>query len=100
MANAIRYRDDNRILTINLGAERNNDKWKFCFRDNGIGIDSKNFETIFEMFKKAEGNTNSESTGIGIATCKKIIERHNGKIWVESNVEEGSSFFFQLKAID
>ena len=100
MANAIRYRDKNRPLTINFNAKRNNDKWKFCFRDNGIGIDSKNFETIFEIFKKAEGNTNSESTGIGLATCKKIIERHNGKIWVESKVGEGSSFFFQLKSID
>lgn len=100
MANAIRYRDKNRPLTINLSAERNNDKWKFCFCDNGIGIDSKNFETIFEIFKKAEGNTNSESTGIGLATCKKIIERHNGKIWVESKVGEGSSFYFLLKSID
>lgn len=100
MANAIRYRDKNRPLTINLSAECNNDKWKFCFRDNGVGIDSKNFETIFEIFKKAEGNTNSESTGIGLATCKKIIERHNGKIWVESKVGEGSSVFFQLKSID
>lgn len=100
MVNAIRYRNEERPLTIHLNAERNDKKWTFCFRDNGIGIDSKNFETIFEIFKKAEGNTNPESTGIGLATCKKIIERHGGKIWVESILGEGSRFYFQLKSID
>jgi signal transduction histidine kinase len=63
-------------------------------RDNGIGIDLKNSERIFGMFQRL--NTDRPGTGIGLATCKEIVERHGGRIWVESNIGDGAIFRFTL----
>ena len=81
---------------INISFYEEKGEWLFCIKDNGIGIESKYYNRIFEIFKRLYSREEYPGTGIGLALCKKIIETHNGKIWVDSVVNKGSSFYFTL----
>jgi PAS domain S-box-containing protein len=95
IANAIKFRRDEPPY-IHISAEKINHYWKFAVRDNGIGIDSAFNDRIFEIFQRLHTRDKYPGSGVGLAIVKKIIERHGGKIWVESEVGKGSTFYFTL----
>ena len=94
VTNAINYNDKDKGI-IEIGFEDQNDFWEFHIKDNGKGIDNDYFEKIFKTFQKLENNP--ESTGIGLSIVKKIVDVFGGKIWLESTVGTGTTFYFTLK---
>jgi PAS domain S-box-containing protein len=93
IANAIKYRTEE-PPTIVISSERQGNFWLFKIADNGIGIDSKYHQRIFQIFQRLHTQEEYPGTGIGLAICQKIVENHNGSIWVESNDGRGSAFCF------
>ena len=84
---------------VQISATKNDDsEWIFSVRDNGIGIDSRHFERIFVMYKRLHGRDELPGAGIGLSVCKKIAERHSGRMWVESSPGTGSTFYIALSA--
>jgi signal transduction histidine kinase len=94
VGNALKYRAD-RPPQVHVGAKQSERETVFLVRDNGIGIDAKYRDQVFGIFKRLHGHE-FEGTGIGLAMCKKIVERAGGRIWFESKAGEGSTFFFTL----
>lgn len=95
VGNAIKYRGP-AAPVIHVGAERQGDGWLFAVRDNGIGIAPKYHQQVFEVFKRLHDAKQYPGTGIGLAVCRRVVNRHGGKIWVESKAGEGSVFYFTL----
>jgi two-component system, chemotaxis family, sensor kinase Cph1 len=81
---------------IHVGAETRDQVWVFTVRDNGIGFDQQYSDRIFMMFQRLHNKAEYPGTGIGLAICKKIVDRHGGRIWVDSQPGEGSTFGFTL----
>jgi PAS domain S-box-containing protein len=97
VGNAVKFRGAE-APRVHVAAQRRGDEWLFSVRDNGIGIAAKDLERVFQMFTRAHAPDGYPGTGIGLAVCKKIVERHGGRIWVESEPGKGSVFWFTLPA--
>ncbi len=98
IGNAIKYRARERRPLVTLSVASNAEFWQFCVEDNGIGIDPTQFEHLFKLFQRLHGRETYEGTGIGLAVCRKILDRHGGRIWVESRgAGRGSRFRFTLQ---
>lgn len=95
IGNAMKYRSDRNPI-IKVGYTEKEEEWEFFIKDNGIGIDEKFFNKIFVIFQRLHNRKDFEGTGIGLAVCKKIVDFHGGKIWVESILGEGSTFYFTI----
>jgi light-regulated signal transduction histidine kinase (bacteriophytochrome) len=96
VSNAIKYRSG-AAPRVEIRAQKNEEEWIFCVRDNGIGIQPEYQQWIFGVFKRLHSKE-IPGTGMGLAICSKIIERHGGRIWVSSKPGEGSEFYFSLPA--
>lgn len=95
LSNAIKFRGD-KPPRIHIEALEQPDAWLFSFRDEGIGVAPANQQRIFQVFQRAHARDEYPGTGIGLAICKRIVERHGGRIWVEAEEGKGSTFFFTL----
>ena len=98
LSNAITYSGDD-PPRIHVDAERRGRKWLVTVRDEGIGIDPADQDRVFDVFQRLHSREEHAGTGIGLALCQRIIERHDGRIWVESEPDEGSTFKFTLSAV-
>lgn len=97
IGNAIKFRKKDEPLKINIEAQDLGDEWLITFSDNGIGIDPVYKEKIFEIFKRLNKRDQYAGSGMGLAICKNIVERHGGKIWVKSELGQGATFSFTIK---
>ena len=95
IGNAMKFRGDQPVR-VHVGAHREEGGWKFFVRDNGIGIASRHSEQIFKIFQRLHERGKYPGTGIGLSICKRIVERHRGRIWVESQPGKGATFSFTL----
>lgn len=99
VGNALKYRSPDRAIEIAIGSSAGEDgQLMLWVRDNGIGIAPEHYDRVFLIFQRLQTGAACEGTGIGLAICKKIVERHGGRIWVESTLGGGSTFFFTLPA--
>ena len=100
MGNALKFRKPGQPPEIHVCADREGELWRISVRDNGIGLDPKFSERVFTIFQRLHTRDEYEGTGLGLAICKKIVERHGGRIWVESQEREGATFFFTLPSLE
>lgn len=96
LSNAIKFKQKDIDPIIHISATQMNDHWLFKVKDNGIGIPEKYLEKIFGIFQRLHSKKKYEGTGIGLAHCKKIVDLHNGDIWIESELNVGSTFHFTI----
>ena len=97
VGNAVKFRGDEPVH-VHVGAARAGSMWRFSVADNGIGLDPAQTERIFEVFKRLHPRGRYPGTGIGLAICRKVVEHHGGRIWVESQPGSGATFWFTLPA--
>ncbi len=97
IANAIKFQRDGTQPHIHISATQEGETWRFAVQDNGIGIDPEHGERLFRVFQRLHTREEYPGVGIGLALCKRIVERHSGEIWVESEPGEGSTFYFTVE---
>ena len=97
ISNALKYHEEGKMPSIEIGATESATHWEFYISDNGIGIDEEYFEEIFILFKRLHSNQQYQGTGMGLAMCRKAVEQHGGTISVKSKPEVGTTFYFTIK---
>ncbi|RYZ63180.1 MAG: GHKL domain-containing protein, partial [Proteobacteria bacterium] len=98
IANALKFRSSDPPM-IDIAAQSDGESWIYSVKDNGLGFDPEFRESIFEVYKQLETNQKDQGTGLGLASCRRVVEMHGGSIWAESKLGVGSTFFFKLPKI-
>ena len=98
ISNGIKFRREE-TPHVHVSAEKKDDEWVFSVRDNGIGIAPRHYQRIFLMFQRLHGRSEYSGTGIGLALCQKIVQRHRGRIWLDSEEGKGSTFYFTVPCV-
>lgn len=96
ISNALKFRREGESICVAVEAESEDQYWLFTVKDNGIGIPEEKQEAVFNMFTKLHAKEQFQGHGIGLATCKKIVEMHGGRIWLESTLGQGTTFYFTI----
>ena len=99
LSNAMKFRRADVVPEIHVGARRQNGRWVIWVQDNGIGLPPEHRERVFMLFQRLHSRDQYPGTGMGLAICKRIAERHGGDIWVESETDKGSTFYFTLAEV-
>lgn len=99
LGNAMKFRREE-TPQIHVGVQKFGEDWVFSVADNGIGIEEQAQDRVFEIFQRLHARGRYDGTGIGLAICRRIVQRHGGRIWYESEVGKGSTFYFMLKAVE
>jgi light-regulated signal transduction histidine kinase (bacteriophytochrome) len=99
IANGIKFQKDGTAPQVHVSVAGQGSEWVFSIRDNGIGIDPRHSGRIFRIFERLNASDQYPGTGMGLAIAQKIIERHGGRIWFDSNPGEGSAFYFAIPRI-
>jgi PAS domain S-box-containing protein len=99
LTNAIKFTGQGHCPVIHVSAQQEQNEWRIAVADHGIGIDPKNFGQLFALFHRLHPPDQYPGAGIGLAICKKIVQRHGGRIWVDSALGEGSTFYFTLQQL-
>jgi len=100
ISNAIKFKRVDHIPTIDIDCQRAKNHWQIAVKDNGIGIDSKFYDRVFVIFQRLHRREDYPGTGIGLSICKKVIERHNGNMWIESVIGQGTTFYFTIPILE
>jgi PAS domain S-box-containing protein len=96
LSNAVKFTSPRELAEINIGFDKRNGSNIYYIKDNGVGFNMKYVDKLFGVFQRLHSNKEFDGTGVGLALCKKIVNRHNGNIWAESKLDEGSTFYFTL----
>jgi PAS domain S-box-containing protein len=96
ISNALKYKNKNKLIVVEITAKERGNYWEFAIADNGIGIPKPYLEKIFVLFQRLHGKGEYSGTGVGLAIVKKLVQANGGKIWVESEINKGSTFYVQL----
>lgn len=97
VGNSLKFCTETPRIHVSASPEEGEEgQWRFTVKDNGIGISPEHSEKVFQIYQRLNSRVDYDGTGIGLAVCRKIVERHGGKIWVESELGKGATFFFTL----
>jgi len=96
IGNSIKFRKKEAPLKVSISCQRSGDEWIIGVHDNGIGIEERFFDRIFTIFRRLHTREEYAGSGIGLAICRKIVEHHGGRIWVESILGQGATFYFSV----
>ena len=99
VTNGIKYTDDKTKPSITINSEEQSDRYKFTITDNGIGIAEEQYNKVFEVFQRLHSRDKYSGTGIGLSHCKKVVELHNGEIWLTSEIGKGTEFYFTISKL-
>jgi two-component system sensor histidine kinase/response regulator len=96
ISNAIKYSQKKEKPRVEIGVQQENGKLVYFVKDNGAGFDMKNYNRLFKVFQRLHADKEFKGTGVGLALVKRIVDRHDGRIWAESNPGQGTNFYFTL----